>query len=246
MSEDSRRTFLKWLAAAPALAVGSSCSTSGDTSSNGESALDSGPPADGSRPDTAGYPSGGDGDASETGRSDSGGSCEATGSDVEGPFHAEGAPERAELAPDDEPGTPLVVEGTVLGPDCRAPIAGAMLDVWHADAEGEYYDADETYRLRGQVKADDGGSYRIRTIRPGNYPLAGSLRPAHVHFNVAAPGFEPLTTQLYFSDDPHLAPNDPCGPCSSGDPSQIVDVSTERRRGTELQVATFDIVLREA
>ena len=170
-------------------------------------------------------------------------SCEATGEDVEGPFFAEGAPERKNLAPSDEPGQRILIHGTVYQPDCRTPEPGAIIDVWHANEQGDYYDASDDYRLRGQLETASDGSYTIRTIKPGSYRTAGGLRPAHVHFTISSPKYGPLTTQMYFAGDPKLAPNDPCGGCSSGDPTLIVDFSMERRNGEELLVGQFDIVL---
>jgi protocatechuate 3,4-dioxygenase beta subunit len=168
--------------------------------------------------------------------------CEPTGSDVEGPFHVDGAPQRTVLAEADEPGDRLVVEGTVYGPDCTTPVAGAMLDVWHADAEGNYHEADQDYRLRGQMMTDADGRYRLETIRPGNYPLGNSMRPAHIHFTITKPGYAPLTTQLYFAGDPFLSPNDPCGGgCNSGDPTLIIDL--DEPAGQVDWRGTFDIVL---
>jgi catechol 1,2-dioxygenase len=165
--------------------------------------------------------------------------CEPTGSDVEGPFHEPGAPERTVLADANEPGERLIIEGTVYGPDCTSPVEGALLDVWHADADGNYHDADVDYRLRGQMMSDANGTYRFETIRPGNYPMSGSMRPAHIHFTITKPGYAPLTTQLYFAGDPYLSPNDPCGnTCNSGDPTLIIDLNNAQ--------GTFDIVLEEA
>jgi catechol 1,2-dioxygenase len=54
------------------------------------------------------------------------------------------------------------------------------------------------------------------------------FRPAHIHIKVSYPGFETLTTQLYFEGDPYLWPNDACGPgCRSNDPKRIIDLHPE-------------------
>jgi catechol 1,2-dioxygenase len=191
----------------------------------------------------------GTGDAGPTdadsGLSDTGSpSCALTGSDVRGPFHISGAPQRTRLAGDDEPGEAMVIEGTVFGPDCQTPVAGALLDVWQADAEGSYHEAGQDYRLRGQMMTDEQGKYRFETIRPGHYPLGGSMRPAHIHFTITRPGFRPLTTQLYFKGDPHLAPNDPCRTsCNSGDPTLIIELQEVSGEGVQW-AGVFDIVLQ--
>lgn len=236
--EKTRRSFIKWLGVgAGSAAVGglaSGCSDSGGSTNalqdtgSGDASPDDASPAD----DTI------DSDSS-TGDAES---CEATGDDVEGPFHIEDAPERTQLAPDDEPGRRIVIEGTVYESDCTTPIEGALLDVWHANEEGEYYDASDDFRLRGQLQTDADGSYQIQTIRPGRYPDAGGLRPRHVHFMISSPAHGSLTTQMYFEGDSQLE-DDSCGICASDDPTLIVKFSSETRNGSDVLVGTFDIVM---
>jgi catechol 1,2-dioxygenase len=169
------------------------------------------------------------------------GACSATGADIEGPFYLAGAPRRIVLAGPQEKGERMRIRGTVFGSDCTTPLAGALLDVWHADAEGSYHDAKEQYRLRGQILTDARGQYEFETIRPGHYKLDGGWRPAHIHFTVSSPGHGPLTTQLYFRGDPHLAPHDACGDeCHSDDPHRIIPLAPEGSRLT----GRFDIVLK--
>lgn len=242
MSDDTtRRSFIKWIGlGAGSAAIGGlagACADNGGTNT---------PPTDsGTTGDTTDTSPGPDtsppNDASSDASSD-GGQCDATGDDVEGPFHVEGAPQRADLAPDDEPGDPIIIQGTVYESDCTTPIEGALLDVWHANDDGDYYDASEDYRLRGQLQTDADGTYEIRTIRPGRYPDAGGLRPRHVHFIISSPPHGSLTTQMYFADDSQLQ-DDSCGICASDDPTLIVDFSTEQRNGSDILVGTFDIVL---
>jgi len=104
-------------------------------------------------------------------------------------------------------GTRLVLSGRVLTLAC-APVAGATLDFWQADAGGTYDNSG--YRLRGHQLTDAAGRYYLETILPGEYPG----RTEHIHVKVRAPGKAVLTTQLYFPDvarnqqdsifDPHL------------------------------------------
>jgi len=150
--------------------------------------------------------------------------CPATQGDVLGPYYRSGAPSRMTIASPTEPGDRVVLEGLVTGPDC-APLAGATLDIWQADKDGTYYEpnAGEPFRLRGVLTTADDGTWRLDTIRPGNYKLTATLwRPAHIHFTVSAPGFKPVTTQIYFEGDPYLQPNDGCSGCGSDDPGRIV------------------------
>jgi hydroxyquinol 1,2-dioxygenase len=139
----------------------------------------------------------------------------ATPATVLGPFHIEGSPELdfgGDMS-DGVPGTPLYVHGTVRDLSGQ-PVAGAVLDVWQADAEGAYEsqiaDVDEA-RLRAKYTTREDGSYCVRTIAPLGYsiPMDGPVgelisgteishfRPAHVHFLLAVPGYEPLITHLF-------------------------------------------------
>jgi protocatechuate 3,4-dioxygenase beta subunit len=79
----------------------------------------------------------------------------------------------------------------VLTRACR-PVAGALVDLWHADADGDY--DNDGFRCRGHVFADAQGRFRFRTIVPALYPG----RTRHYHVKVQAPNRPVLTTQLYF------------------------------------------------
>lgn len=108
--------------------------------------------------------------------------CAPTPSDSEGPFYRPGAPER------ESTGRGLTVTGRLLGaPDCR-PLSGGHIEWWHADPSGTY---DDAHRASMKVNAD--GTYRYETDFPGKYPW----RPLHIHVKAFAPGYRPLTTQLY-------------------------------------------------
>jgi hydroxyquinol 1,2-dioxygenase len=139
----------------------------------------------------------------------------ATPATVLGPFHIEGSPEfgfGGDMS-DGVPGTPLYVHGVVRDLDGK-PVAGGVLDVWQADTEGAYEaqipDVDEA-RLRAKYTTREDGSYCLRTIAPKGYtiPMDGPVgdlisqteishfRPAHVHFLINVPGYEPLITHLF-------------------------------------------------
>jgi protocatechuate 3,4-dioxygenase beta subunit len=88
----------------------------------------------------------------------------------------------------------------VLGADCR-PLSGATLDVWQADARGDY---DNTgWTLRGRLTSGAGGRWEVHSIVPGRYLNGPRYRPRHLHFKLTADGHRPLTTQLYFPGDPY-------------------------------------------
>ena len=119
---------------------------------------------------------------------------EPTSSNDEGPFFKPSSPERASLIQPGISGPKLVLSGNVLSTAC-APIAGAVLDFWHCDAEGRY--DNDGFILRGHVLTDKDGAFRLETITPGQYPG----RTRHIHVKAAAHGGRVLTTQLYFPNE---------------------------------------------
>lgn len=146
----------------------------------------------------------------------------ATPATVLGPFHIDGSPQLGFGADMSEglPGTPLYVHGGVR--DLAGnPVGGAVLDVWQADTDGRYEaqlsDVDEA-RLRAKYTTREDGSYCVRTIAPLGYaiPMDGTVgdlisrtgispfRPAHIHFLLNVPGYEPLITHLFQDGGPYL------------------------------------------
>jgi catechol 1,2-dioxygenase len=178
--------------------------------------------------------------------------CRPTEQDVVGPFYRFGAPFRGKLAGADEPGDRLILTGTVLAPDCRTPLPGALIEVWQANHEGIYdtvapgnFTEVTSFHMRGMLQTDESGRYEIETIMPGRYPIppgipglekyAGKTRPAHIHFKVMQSTHVPVTTQLYFKGDPYIADD----VWADHKPSLAIDLE---RDGT-LQRGVFDIVL---
>ncbi|TGE01312.1 intradiol ring-cleavage dioxygenase [Methylobacterium nonmethylotrophicum] len=147
----------------------------------------------------------------------------ATETTVLGPFYVEAAPERpngADIAGPLE-GTPLLVTGSVASAGGR-PLAGATVDVWHADEDGAYdvqqLDALGGLAGRAQFRTDAEGRFHFWTIVPAWYPIpddgpVGDMlkatgrhpnRPAHVHFMIGAEGHETLITHVFAADSPWL------------------------------------------
>ncbi len=142
---------------------------------------------------------------------------------IEGPLYVAGAPLSAGYARLDdgaEAGDPLVMHGHVRDTH-GAPIAGAIVDVWHANRLGNYSFFDKSqsaYNLRRRIETDSHGRYRFLTILPSGYsvPPGGTTdrllravgrhgnRPAHIHFFVSAPGHAHLTTQVNIAGDPFV------------------------------------------
>jgi len=107
----------------------------------------------------------------------------------------------ARIAPEDEPGEPLRIEGTVTDAGGR-PAAGVIVYAYHTDAEGIYPPAATRHgQLRGWARTDAAGRYRFDTIRPGAYP--GRTTPQHVHMHVIEPGVATYwIDSIHFTDDP--------------------------------------------
>lgn len=142
---------------------------------------------------------------------------------IEGPLYVPGAPIEtgfARLDDGSEDGEVLIMQGQVTDLD-GAPIPGAVVDVWHANIQGNYSHFDPSqsdYNNRRRIKADDTGRYKFRSLVPSGYsvpPGSGiekaldaigrhGSRPAHIHFFVSAPGRRHLTTQINIAGDPFL------------------------------------------
>lgn len=142
---------------------------------------------------------------------------------VEGPFHVVESPPRelgADINDAGGPGEPCLVTGGVRD-ETGSPVVGATVDVWQANAGG-FYDVQDSSRpvgdLRGRFTTDRQGRFRFRTVVPSHYPIptdgpVGSLlrvtgrhefRPAHIHFQVSAPGLRTLTTHVFVAGSPYL------------------------------------------
>ena len=146
----------------------------------------------------------------------------ATPTTVLGPFYVEGAPELplgAEVARAMK-GEALHVSGRVSTAG-GGPIAGAIVDIWHSDEDG-YYDVQRADQpdanLRARFRTDSEGRFHFWTLTPTSYPVPDDgpvgellratgrhpMRPAHVHFMIAAPGHETLVTHVFVAGDPYL------------------------------------------
>lgn len=132
--------------------------------------------------------------------------CNLTPAQIEGPFFVDTGLMRSDLR-DGKSGVVLELELRVVEGTTCAPIPGALVEVWHADANGAYsaFDiaqgnsqnqAGETF-LRGYQRSNEDGRVEFLTVYPGWYPG----RTPHIHVMVLLEGrTELLTTQLYFPE----------------------------------------------
>ena len=148
----------------------------------------------------------------------------ATGTTVLGPFYVgdhKVMPHGTDVSAD-LPGERMFVQSRVT--DLKGlPLANVPVDIWHADAEGFYDSQRPTYATEGASSrarfiTDADGRFFFRTILPCSYPIPTdgpvgemiiqthrhAMRPAHVHFLVNAPGYEPLITHVFMDGDKYL------------------------------------------
>lgn len=112
-----------------------------------------------------------------------------------GPFYKSQAPDTSVLRTSGDRGMPLAVAGRVITVNGEV-VPGARVEVWQADDEG-LYDL-EGFKYRATLSPGTAGAYRFDSVMPGHYPARVAR---HVHYFVTAPGYRPLTTQLYFATD---------------------------------------------
>lgn len=126
--------------------------------------------------------------------------CLLTPAATEGPFYLDDALMRADIR-DGRAGQPLRLRLRVVDTQrgC-ANVQGALVSVWHCDAEGSYSGESNNNRqaryLRGVQATGADGVATFTTIYPGWYPS----RAIHIHFKVLLAQSEVLTSQLYFDD----------------------------------------------
>jgi protocatechuate 3,4-dioxygenase beta subunit len=111
------------------------------------------------------------------------------------------------IAPESEPGLPLVVHGRVFEPDGRTPAAGVVVHAYHRDANGLDFGPNDsttaTWRLQGWVKSDDEGRFEFSTIRPE--PDAMGREGPHIHFTLESPTHgRQWAPTLFFDGDAKL------------------------------------------
>lgn len=121
---------------------------------------------------------------------------------------AENVPSKVTIVSDKEPGSPLIVSGTIYAPDGRKPLEGITLYVYQTDATGVYSTTggggdNRNTRIHGVMRTGPDGRYEFRTIRPGSYP--GTRNAAHIHAYVSGAEYPEYWIDEYvFADDPFV------------------------------------------
>ncbi|AFO51326.1 MULTISPECIES: catechol 1,2-dioxygenase [Pseudomonas putida group] len=190
---------------------------------------------------------------------------------IEGPLYVAGAPlcegeARMDDGTEEGVATTLFIEGQVIDLQGK-PIAGAIVDLWQANTNGNYSYFDKSqsaFNLRRRIVTDAEGRYRARSIVPSGYgcdpqgPTQECLdllgrhgqRPAHIHYFISAPGYRHLTTQINLSGDKYLWDDFAYATREGliGEVNFIEDAALAAKRGVEGRFAelSFDFQLQPA
>jgi protocatechuate 3,4-dioxygenase beta subunit len=114
------------------------------------------------------------------------------------------------IANEEEEGERLIITGTVHKSDGKSSAEGVVLYMYHTNSKGVYpKKGNETGNgkrhgyLRGWVKTNENGEYKISTIKPASYP--SRTDPAHIHVTIKEPDKEEYWIEsFHFEDDPLL------------------------------------------
>lgn len=113
----------------------------------------------------------------------------------------------ADIAGAETRGERISIEGRVYDGN-GAPVTDALVELWQADAEGNYPGPDQAqpaaagFRGFGRMPTDSTGHFRFSTIKPGRVPGPGeTLQAPHIAVTIFARGLlKHLVTRIYFPD----------------------------------------------
>jgi protocatechuate 3,4-dioxygenase beta subunit len=150
---------------------------------------------------------------------------EGTPQQIEGPYFIDGMPDRSDIRTDPldgvvQQGIPLnlIIHVYVVNKKSNSctPLAGAQVDIWHANSQGVYsgvtvQGTEGKKFLRGYQMTDENGTVRFTTVYPGWY----QGRAIHIHDKVRLfNGSDKVidwTSQIYMNDsineEVHLQPS---------------------------------------
>ena len=168
------------------------------------------------------------------------GDCETT-TDILGPFYRPDAPVRSDMRIKNDKGQVVVLMGQVKHKDCKTPLKGATVELWHCSADGVYDNDSPAFKYRAKTSCDEKGNYSFKTILPVPYDVGnGSIRPAHFHMLISAAGYQTLITQLYFNGDKHIEKD-----ASASSPAakrRVLDVKNDDDGGKQV---LFNVTMME-
>jgi protocatechuate 3,4-dioxygenase, alpha subunit len=142
-----------------------------------------------------------------------------TPSQTIGPFFAIGLPwpDGPYVVPEGTPGA-ITITGQVTD-GAGDPVPDALVETWQAGPDGGFGHPDDPrprgddagFRGFGRCPTDDGGRYRIITVRPAALPAGdGAAEAPHIDVSVFARGLlDRVVTRIYFPDEPDANATDP-------------------------------------
>ncbi len=126
--------------------------------------------------------------------------CAVSPNETVGPFPSLSDFVRSDVR-ENKPGLPLTLTITVVNTSSAcAPVAGAVVDIWQCDGDGNYsqYGSERTLTyLRGLQTTAANGRVTFVTIYPGWY----QSRATHIHVEVTLGGRSAKVTQIAFPED---------------------------------------------
>lgn len=165
-------------------------------------------------------------------------SLQATTWQTVGPFFHVGMQylDANDIAPSGTAGERVAVEGQVLDGN-GMPVPDAVIEIWQANANGEYAGATKApahggasgFTGFGRISTDQEGRFHFTTIRPGRVPGPdGNMQSAHLAVRVMLRGLlKGLVTRLYF-------------PSESLASDSVLQLVPEERRATLIGTAMHD------
>lgn len=138
----------------------------------------------------------------------SGACATLTAEQEQGPYYYPAAAVRKDVT-DGKDGAPMKLALTVIDVNTCTPVTNATVDVWMADALGDYSDTSTGLFLRGLQPTDDDGTATFTAIYPGWYP--SRTNHVHVKVHVGATTAKPTsghvshTGNLFFPEETSVA-----------------------------------------
>jgi protocatechuate 3,4-dioxygenase beta subunit len=119
-----------------------------------------------------------------------------------------------QLAGNNEPGEALLIYGKVIDQKTNQPINDVSLFLYQTDSSGIYNASagpDDQARIRGTVRTNESGCFKIKTILPGDYP--GQKNSRHLHYVINANGYKEMKSILFFKGftTPNITGEGPLG-----------------------------------
>ena len=140
------------------------------------------------------------------------GQCEGCEAIYESPIPHEKLGYVDTLADYFEAGPKMILHGIVYKNDGKTPAPDVVIYAYHTDQQGLYSKGTGSEwgkrhgYIRGWVKSNKKGEYRMYTLRPAPYPNSNS--EAHIHVTIKEPGKkEYYIDEIIFTDDKNVDKN---------------------------------------